>query len=77
MSHFGESVNNHPYGIIPLGRPRKTKNEVHLNNIPLPLRNRTRLQQASWSLMLHLDKATNITLGNIGSNFPLHAGPPE
>jgi hypothetical protein len=34
MSRLGESICNHPYGIILAGRERKTHNEIHADVFP-------------------------------------------
>src|SRR4051812_4137965 len=57
-------------------RSRKTGDEVHLNLVPLPFRNREWLQSSSRSLMFCLDATANVTFINITSNVLLHARPP-
>src|SRR3954469_19830534 len=76
MSNFGESVDDDKDGIMTLLRSRKTGDEVHLNLVPFPSRNRQWLQSSCRSLMFCLDATTNITFINITSNVLLHVRPP-
>src|SRR3954471_7912404 len=76
MSNLGESVDDDKDGIMTLPRSRKTGDEVHLNLVPFPFRNREWLQSSSRSLMFCLDAMTNVTFINITSNVLLHARPP-
>src|SRR3954465_12920725 len=77
VSNLGESVDDDKDGIMTLLRSRKTGDEVHLNLVPFPFRNREWLQSSSGSLMFCLDATTNVTFFNITSNVLLHIGPPE
>jgi hypothetical protein len=36
MSSFSKSINDDPYGVMFLGRVRKTDNEIRTNVFPLP-----------------------------------------
>jgi hypothetical protein len=36
MSSLSKSINDYPYGVMFLGRVRKTDNEIHTNVFPLP-----------------------------------------
>src|ERR1041384_5745695 len=76
MSNFGESVEDDKDGIMTLLRSRKTGDEVHLNLVPLPFRNREWLQSSSRSLMFCLDATANVTFIDITSNVLLHIRPP-
>src|SRR3954469_19947887 len=76
MSNLGESVDDDKDGIMTLLRSRKTGDEVHLNLVPFPFRNREWLQSSSRSLMFGFDATTNVTLINISSNVLLHIRPP-
>src|SRR3954468_6596649 len=76
MSNLGESVDDDKDGTMTLLRSRKTGDEVHLNLVPFPFRNREWLQSSSRSLMFCLDVKANVTLINITSNVLLHARPP-
>src|SRR5215216_6136023 len=77
MCNFRKPVNDNKNSIITLLRFGKTNDEVHLDMVPFPLRNRDRLQSSSMPLMFCLDTTTNITLSNITSNVLLHVRPPE
>src|SRR4051812_21602203 len=57
-------------------RPGKTSDEVHLDLVPLPFRNRKWLQISSRSLIFVFDATTNVTLVNISSDVLLHVRPP-
>src|SRR3954466_13597109 len=76
MSNFGESVDDDKDGIMTLLWPRETGDEVHLNLVPFPFRNRQWLQSSSRSLMFCLDATANVTFINITSNVLLHIRPP-
>src|SRR3954463_6216180 len=76
MSNFGESVDDDKDSIMTLLRSRKTGDEVHLNLVPFPFRNRQWLQSSCRSLMFCLDATTNVTFINITSNVLLHVRPP-
>src|SRR4051812_29632866 len=76
MSHFGESVDADKDSIMTVLRSRKTGDEVHLNLVPFPFRNREGLQSSTRSLVFFLDATANVTLINVTSNFLLHARPP-
>src|SRR5215216_1220630 len=77
MCNFTKPVNDDKNSIITLLRFGKTSDEVHLDMVPFPLRNRDRLQNSSRPLMFCLDMTANITLSNIASNVLLHVRPPE
>src|SRR3954467_2151166 len=76
MSNFGESVDDDEDNIMTLLRSRKTGDEVHLNLVPFPFRNREGLQSSTRSLMFYLDATANVTFINITSNVLLHVRPP-
>src|SRR3954466_8142849 len=76
MNNFGESVDDDKDSIMTLLRSRKTGDEVHLNLVPFPFRNREGLQSYSRSLMFCLDATANVTLIDITSNVLLHIRPP-
>src|ERR1041384_5964230 len=76
MSNFGESVDDDKDGIMTLLRSRKTGDEVYLNLVPFPFRNREGLQSSSRSLIFCLDATANVTLINITSNVLFHTRPP-
>src|SRR3954466_10160739 len=57
-------------------RSGKTSDEVHLDLVPLPFRNRKWLQSSSRSLMFGFDATANVTLVNISSDVLLHVRPP-
>src|SRR4051812_16483235 len=57
-------------------RSRKTGDEVHLNLVPFPFRNREWLQSSSRSLMFCFHATANVTFINITSNVLLHVRPP-
>src|SRR3954466_17041 len=75
MNNFGESVDDDKDSIMTLLRSRKTGDEVHLNLLPFPFRNREGLQSSSRSLIFCLDATANVTLINITSNVLLHIRP--
>src|SRR4051812_38950618 len=77
MSNLGESVDDDKDSIMTLLRSRKSGDEVHLNLVPLPFRNREWLQSSSRSLMFCLDAMANVTFRNISGNVLLHVRPPE
>src|ERR1041384_1912910 len=77
MGNLGKIVDDDKDGIIALLRPRKTGNKVHLNVVPLPLRNFYWLKQPCWLLVLCLHSSAHITLGDKTGNIPLHTSPPE
>src|SRR3954466_2868658 len=77
MNNFGESVDDDKDSIMTLLRSRKTGDEVHLNLVPFPFRNKEGLQSSSRSLMLCLDATANVTFIDITSNVLLHVRPPE
>src|SRR3954468_23753415 len=76
MRNFGESVDDDKDSIMTLLRTGKSGDEVHLNLVPFPFRNREGLQSSSRSLMFCFDATTNVTLINITSNVLLHVRPP-
>jgi hypothetical protein len=43
MSRLGESIHNHPNGIILAGRERQTHDKIHVDVFPFPGRNIQRL----------------------------------
>src|SRR3989337_973486 len=57
-------------------RLRKTSYEIHLDFVPLPQRNRERLQNTSRFLMFCLHTTANVAFSNISSNVLLHSRPP-
>src|SRR3954462_12992062 len=63
-------------GIMTFLCPGKTSDEVHLDVVPLPFRNRKWLQSSSRSLMFGFDATANVTLVNISSDVLLHVRPP-
>src|SRR3954469_12109353 len=77
MGNLGQVINDNKDCIIALLRPRKPGDKVHLNVIPLPLRNLKWLKQPCWILVLCLHSPTHITLGHKPSNIPLHTSPPK
>src|SRR5215216_7570944 len=77
MCRFTKLVNDDKNSIITLLRFGKTSDEVHLDMVPFPLRNRDRLQSSSRPLMFCFDTTANVTLSNITSNVLLHVRPPE
>src|SRR3954466_13650144 len=77
MGDFGQSVHYDPDRVIYPTRSRQSSDKVHSYRIPFPFRNLQWLQQSSGSLMSGLDSLTNITLGNIASDFSLHLIPPK
>src|SRR3954465_4602806 len=77
MGDFGQSVHYDPDRVISPTRSRQSSDNVHSYRIPFPFRNMQWLQQSSGSLMSCLDSLTNITLGNIASDFSLHLMPPK
>src|SRR3954464_5273027 len=77
MGDFGQSVHYDPDRVISPTRSRQSSDKVHSYRIPFPFRNLQWLQQSSGSLMTGLDSLTNITLGNIASDFSLHLMPPK
>src|SRR5215216_5829093 len=77
MCNFRKPVNDDKNSIITLLRFGRTSDEVHLDMVPFPLRNRDRLQSSSRPLMFCLDTTANVTLSNIVSNVLLHVRPPE
>src|SRR3954465_1690126 len=76
MSDLGESVDDGQDGIMTLLRSRNTGDEVDLNLVPFPFRNREWLQSSSRSLMFGFDAKANVTFINITSNVLLHVRPP-
>src|SRR3954466_11077364 len=54
MSNLGQVINDNKDSIVALLRSRKTRDKVHLNVIPLPLRNLEWLKQPCWLLVLCL-----------------------
>src|ERR1043165_5147513 len=76
MSNFGESVDDDKDSIMTLLGSRKTCDEVHLNLVPFPFRNRQWLQSSGIFLVFCLDATTNVTFINITSNVLLHVRPP-
>src|SRR3954468_23122747 len=77
MGNFGQSVHYDPDRVISPTRSRQSGDKVHSNGIPFPFQNLQGLQQSSGSLMSCLDSLTNITLGDIASDFSLHLMPPK
>src|SRR3954470_1500757 len=77
MGDFGQSVHYDPDRVISPTRSRQSSDKVHSYRILFPFRNLQWLQQSSGSLMSGLDSLTNITLGNIASDFSLHPMPPK
>ena len=77
VCYLGESVDNHPYGIMSSIRLGQSSNEIHSDFFPRPFWNLERLEQSSGALVLCLDSLANIALSNIGGNFPLHSMPPK
>src|SRR4051812_22036159 len=77
MCNFRKPVNDDKNSIITFLRFGKSNDEVHLDMVPFPFRNRDRLQSSSRSLMFCFDTTTNVTLSNITSNVLLHVRPPE
>jgi hypothetical protein len=55
VSKLGEPINDHPSGIILVGRKRKTHNKIHVVVFPIPSRNIQRLQQSDRLHMIDLD----------------------
>src|SRR3954469_23739366 len=77
MGDLGQSVHYDPDRVISPTRSRQSSDKVHSYRIPFPFRNLQWLQQSSGSLMSCLDSLTNITLGDIASDFSLHLMPPK
>src|SRR3954468_3396135 len=77
MSNFGQVINDNKDGIVALLRPRKPGGKVHLDVIPLPLRNLEWLKQPCWLLVLCLHSPAHVTLGHKPGNIPLHTSPPK
>src|SRR4051795_3633241 len=77
MGDFGQSINYDPDRVISPTRSRQSNDKVHSYRIPFPFRNLQWLQQSSGSLMSCLDSLTNITLGDIASDFSFHLMPPK
>src|SRR3954469_19939376 len=77
MGYFVQSVNYDPDRAISPTRSRQSGDKVHSYIIPFPFRNLQWLQQSCGSLMSRLDSLTNVTLGDIASNFSLHLMPPK
>src|SRR5438876_10740769 len=76
VSHFGQSLNNYPDGIVTFLSPWQSGYEIHAGFIPFPSRNWQRLQQSCWLLMLCLDSLTNITTSYEGCYVTFHSIPP-
>src|SRR4051812_22723607 len=76
VGNLGETIDDDKDGIMTLLRSRKTGDEVHLNLVPFPFRNREWLQSTSGSLMFGFDATANVTLINITSNVLFHVRPP-
>jgi hypothetical protein len=76
MSYLGQSIHNHPNGIVSRLISWQTNDKIHGNLFPLPLRHLQWLQQSSRSLMFSLNSLTSAAKGNILSNIPLHTIPP-
>src|ERR1043165_1250107 len=77
MGNFGQVINDNEDCIVALLRPQKPGDKVHLNMVPLPLRNFEWLKQTCWFLVLCLHSPAHITLGDKTGNIPLHTSPPE
>jgi hypothetical protein len=75
VSYLGQSIHNHPNGIVSRPSSRETHDKIYVNLFPLPLRHLQRLEQSSRSLMLNFDSLTSVTKGNILSNVSLHTIP--
>jgi hypothetical protein len=76
VSNLGQSIHNHPNGIIARLHSRQSHDKIHGNRFPLPLRHLHWLQQPSRSLMLSFDSLTSVAMGNILDNVSLHTIPP-
>jgi hypothetical protein len=76
VSYLGQSIHNHPNGIIARLSSQQNHDKIHGNLFPLPLSHLQRLQQSSRSLMLDFDSLTSVEKSNILSNAPLHSVPP-
>src|SRR3954468_23015871 len=77
MGNLGQVIDDNKDCIIALLRPRKPGDKVHLNVIPLPLRNLKWLKQPYRLLVLCLHSPTHVTLGHKSGNIPLHTSPPK
>jgi hypothetical protein len=76
VSYLGQSIHNHPNGIIPRLSSQKTYDKIYGNLFPLSLKHLQRLQQSSRSLMLDFNSLTSVTKSNIFDNISLHTIPP-
>jgi hypothetical protein len=77
MSILGESIHNHPYGIILMSRERQTHDEIHVDVFLFPGRNILRLQQSGRPQMICLDPSTRITFCHVASSLARHSSSPE
>src|SRR3954466_14792319 len=77
MSNLGQVINDNKDSIVALLRPRKTGDKVHLNVVPLPLRNLEWLKEPCWLLVLCFHSPAHITLGDKTGNIPLNTSPPK
>src|ERR1044071_669260 len=77
MGNFGQVINDNKDCIVSLLRPRKPSDKVHLNVVPLPLRNFEWLNQTCWFLVLCFHSPTHITLRYKPVNISFHPGPPN
>src|SRR3954462_370952 len=76
VGNLGESIDDDKDSIVAFLRSGETSDEVHLDLVPLPFRNRKWLQSSSRSLMFVFDATANVTLFNITRNVLFHAIPP-
>jgi hypothetical protein len=76
VRYLGQSIHNHPNGIVPRLSSRQTHYKFYGKLFPLPLRHMQRLQQSSRSLMLGFDSLTSVAKNSILGNVSLHTIPP-
>src|SRR4051812_1032565 len=75
VGNLGESVDDDKDNFVAFLRSGKTSDEVNLDLVPFPFRNREWLQSSSRSLMFCFDGTANVTLVNISSDVLLHVRP--
>jgi hypothetical protein len=76
VCYLGQSIDNHPNGVIPFLCTLQTHNELHTDVIPLPCGNLERLQQAGGSLVFCLHSLTRVALHDVLGNVFPHLLPP-
>jgi hypothetical protein len=75
VSYLGQSIHNHPNGIIARLSSRQTHNKIYDNLFPLLLQHLQWLRQSGRLFMLSFNSLTSVAKSNILGNVPLHTIP--